>query len=92
MLHINEVQQSLDSNLPFILRLQLIGIKTSAYDGRLHHLTESSFLNETFKLSDIMKEHMGGSQTYTHVFAVQSFHFLNHDILQNLVVKDLSQL
>lgn len=29
---------------------------------------------------------------YTHVFAVQSFGLLNHDVLQDLVVQDLSQL
>lgn len=32
------------------------------------------------------------SAAYTHVFALQPFDFLNHDVLQDLVVEDLSQL
>lgn len=43
-------------------------------------------------LASLLARWRGGGATYTHVFALQSLHFLNHDVLQNLVVEDLGQL
>lgn len=63
------------------------------YNLCFHPFTESLFLNPSFhtKLA-LTGLAITKAAPYTHVFALQPLHFLNHDILQDLVVEDLSQL